>query len=127
MSLVDPGFEAELTGTGSYGVQTLAFVKKALKGILYLQFSAASMVLSGQVKNGDGTNHAAETLVLVRVIGLGTIAVTSGDAQAGDGTAEVVVKTLSTGAFSVTVTPGLGDLAAVATPSGGISTVIVLT
>jgi hypothetical protein len=128
MSLVDSTYESELTAQGQYGAQTLVFVKRLLKKILYVDVSLGGFVVSGQVKNGDGTNHAALTSVSVRLTGLSTMAGTTGTVLAGEGTGEIIIQTLSNGTFSITLTLGLGatEIGVVVTPAGGLPTIVVI-
>lgn len=125
--LLDPTFQSELNT--SQGAQTLAFVKKVMKGISYVDIQVAATTLTCQLKTGDGVNLAEIRNVMVRLAAtdtsippvppaLPTISMVVGTFVAGTGSM-LWVKTTSSGALSFTVTGGpvLVEL----TPSQGIS------
>lgn len=126
--LIDSDLQTEL-GT-SQGAQTLAFVKKVMRGLLYVDIQVVSTTLTCQVKTGDGVNLLGVRNVMVRlaatnasippalpdvpIVGIGT-----GILIAGAGTNILWIKTTIGGAFSFTVT-GTGPVLVELTPNQGI-------
>lgn len=127
--LVDSGFQTEL-GT-SQGAQTLAFVKKVMKGLLFMDIQADGTTLTCQLKTGDGSNLAEVRNVMVRLAAtdasippappaIPVISMIVGTLIAGSGTNILWVRTTSTGAltFVVVGNPVLVEL----TPNQGVAT-----
>lgn len=104
--------------------RSLNFVKKVMKGLLYIEASGSGPV-AGQVRTGDGVAKAAALDVTVRAHGAAVVAVTVGSAKFGGGTAQCWLRTTSGGVFAVSVT-GTGDVLLELTVSGGVPTFVVL-
>ena len=124
MSLVDPDFEAELTGPE--GAKTLAFVKKTLRHLRYVEVTPTGADLAGQVLRGDGEAVAEESDVILRTVpAAATMAVTTGTAVQGDGTGIVYLTTNASGQFEVTVT-GTGDVVVEVVVNRGVAILVPL-
>lgn len=131
--LVDQGLQTDL-GIPQ-GAQTLAFVKKVMKGLLYVDIQVAGTTLTCQVKTGDGDNLTGVSNVMIRLAAtdvsipptppsLPSIGMIAGTLVAGAGSTTLWAKTNSSGALSFTVTGGpvLVEL----TPNQGVSTSVGL-
>jgi hypothetical protein len=128
--LVDPSFATEL-GIPQ-GAQTLAFVKKVLMGLAYVDIQAVGAALTCQVKSGDGQNKTAVTDIMVRVAFTGvaippaapvppTISVSVGTLKSGTGTNILWIQSTNTGAFSLSISGATGNLLVEMTPKQGVA------
>lgn len=126
--LLDTDFQTLLDT--AQGAQTLAFVKKVMKGLLYVDIQVASTTLTCQVKTGDGVNLSGIRNIMVRLAAtdasippappaIPSVVANTGTLIAGSGTNILWVKTTSGGAFSITVT-GVGPVLVELTPSQGV-------
>lgn len=133
--LLDPDFESELQNAAQgSGAQTLDFLKNVLKGLLYADLQVSGRTITGQIKKGDGTNHAAQVDLSVRTIAVsavapapqveGTISVATGTSSAA-GSLCAHVKTTAAGAFSVTI-GGAGAVGVEVVVNKGVGAVVVV-
>lgn len=127
--LIDHSLQTELNTP--QGAQTLAFVTKVLKGLLYVDIQVASTTLTCQLKTGDGVNLAEVRNIMVRLAAtdasippappaIPSISMITGTLIAGAGTNILWAKTTSGGAMSFTVTGGLVVLVEL-TPNQGVA------
>jgi len=124
VSVINPTFLSELQGYGSQGTKTIEFLGKVLNAIKWVDLSVAGAVVSGQVKNGDGTNHSSSISVLLNAHCQNppTMTVGTGSARAGNGTNSVWIATNASGQFTVTVAAAGSNILVAATPENGITT-----
>ncbi len=127
--LLDSNFVTELNTPQA--AQTLAFVKKVLAGLLYVDIQVSGSTLTCQIKSGDGVNHNATTNVMLRVAmsdvsvppappAVPAVSASVGTLKCGAGTNIFWIQTTSSGAFTVNVT-GTGSLLIEATPNQGVA------
>ena len=127
--LLDLDFQAVLDTP--QGAQTLAFVKKVMKGLLYVDVQVSGTTLTCQVKTGDGIALAGTRNVMVRLAAtdasippappvVPSVVANSGTLVAGAGTNILWVRTTAGGAFAITVT-GVGPVLVELTPNQGVS------
>lgn len=128
--LVDTNLSTEL-GIPQ-GAQTLAFVKKVLAGLTYVDIQAAGSALTCQVKSGDGQNKTGVINVMVRLAFTSvaippaapippTILATLGTLKSGSGTNILWIQTTNTGAFSLSISGASGSLLVEMTPQQGVA------
>lgn len=127
--LLDPTFATELGSPQA--AQTLAFVKKVMAGLLFMDIQVAGSTLTCQVKTGDGQNKTGVQNVMIRVAATdnaippalpirASISVSVGTSKAGAGTNIFWVQTNSAGALTFTVS-GVGTLLIELTPNQGVA------
>ncbi len=127
--LLDSTFASEL-GTPQ-AAQTLAFVKKVLAGLLFVDIQVAGSTFTCQVKTGDGQNKTGVQNIMIRVAATdnsvppalpirAAISVGVGTSKAGSGTNIFWVQTNSAGALTVTVS-GVTTYLIEMTPNQGVA------
>ena len=118
--LIDSEFQAELNTV--QGQQTFAFMKKAFKGLFYVDLSITGTTVSGQVRTGDGVAYAHAIDVLIKLYGAAVngLLTTLGTALAGDGTVSVWVQTNTSGIFEM-IAGGTGTGLVEATLNQGVT------
>lgn len=121
LSLVDPTYAAELAST-PFNAATYAFVKKVVKGLLFVHADSSSPpTITCEVRTGDGLVISYVTNVCIKTIasgGEGLITVTSGTVIRGNGTQECWLQTNADGTFVVTIS-GSASRVAMMTVSPG--------
>ncbi len=119
LMLIHPDYQTELSTVPTQ--QTFAVVKKIVKGLFYVDLSGGGTVVSGQVKSGDGINHAQVVNVTVRTISdvPATMTVATGTALAGSGTNTLWLQTNSSGAFQINLS-GTGQVLIESIPKQGV-------
>lgn len=133
--LLDAAFETSLQSLpDNRGQQALDFVKNVLKGVLYAELAVASRNVTGQIKNGDGSNHTAQVDVLIHTAAPaaispnpqieGTVTVTTGTSSAA-GTFATHVKTNASGIFAFSV-GGVGAVGVEVAVNKGLTTISVV-
>lgn len=123
--LINPDFVSELDDDSPYTDKTLAFVKKVMSGLLYVELSVGGSNVSGQVKTGDGEDYEEAVVVSIRAIpSVGsTLTPSVGTAIAGAATPALVLTTNGSGQFTVAT---VGALAVDVAPHKGVTTIVEL-
>lgn len=127
--LLDPDFVSDLGSPQA--AQTLAFVKRVVRALRYVDIQVSGTTLTCQVKTGDGDNLLATTDVMIKLGATGvvvppnpptppSISVSVGTFKAGTGSNILWVQSTSTGAITFTVT-GSGSILVEMTPNQGVS------
>jgi len=120
MPIIDPAHLEELEDLGEYGVNTIRFVKKLAKGLMYVDLTGFEDVVEGILRTGDGENFAGESNLLVRGYAVvpPTIAISAGSVVTGGGTSVVWFNTDETGFFELTITGSGSTLLEICVPFG---------
>lgn len=122
--LVDPDFQNVLAENTPYTDQTLEFVKKVVKPLLYIDMTTELGVVTGQVYTGDGLPYENEVDIVMQVLGAAAVvSVDNGAAIYGNGTNHLWMATTGSGAFQVTVTAS-GATVLTATVNHGVTNMI---
>lgn len=131
--LLDADFVTSLAGP--FGAQTLAFVKKVVKGIHYVDVGISGGTITCQVMTGDGVARTAIVDISIRTITteavapapqvVGLITTVTGTPMIGDGSQALWIRTLSDGTFSVSIS-GPGEVLVEILLSLGVPTLVGL-
>ncbi len=122
--LIDPDFLQELEDGGDYTEKTLAFVKKLMKGIRYVDINVAGSSVSGRVKTGDGEN--LEEVVTVAIVAIpfefiGLTLTTGTQLSTGGNDGALVISTNASGQFAFSIAGS--EISVSITPDKGVTTV----
>lgn len=124
--------------------QTLDFVKKTVRGILYANVTVSGRTVTGQLKKGDGVPHEVQGDLVVRSVAMevaplaftppdivipvaqveGALTVTTGTSSAG-GRLASHIRTTSSGGFAFTV-GGTGPVAVEVLVNGGVASIVLI-